>query len=141
LSKPVRTAHSPQLKFCISEGNRLTLRQEQQLADFESLRTLLLPEVVLVYIAILHRAGYYANDPTYLLKVMDLAPLITEGNAKLLSAFRKSRRIGELVEMLAACSKALLRLQGPSMERKRKEKGRDWDGKTTGIWDPSFGLV
>lgn len=76
---------------------------DQELLD---LRQAYLPETILAYIGTLHFAGTGLSRDN-LLECMELASIIAERDSDLSIAFVEAGRMKELVEVLAACSKAL----------------------------------
>ncbi|OBS27423.1 hypothetical protein FPOA_01365 [Fusarium poae] len=76
---------------------------DQELRD---LRQAYLSETVLAYIGTLHFAGTGLSRDN-LLECMELASIVAERDSDLSTAFVEARRMKELVEVFAACSKAL----------------------------------
>lgn len=71
-----------------------------------ALRERYLPETILAYISALHFAGTGLSRDN-LLECMELSATIAERNSDLAEVFIKAKRMRELVECFAACSKAL----------------------------------
>lgn len=65
-----------------------------------------LPETILAYVSALHFAGTGLSRDN-LLESMELATVVAERSSDLTSVFSTTKRMTELVEALAACSKAL----------------------------------
>ncbi|XWW93204.1 hypothetical protein V2A60_001134 [Cordyceps javanica] len=65
-----------------------------------------LPETILAYVSALHFAGTGLSRDN-LLESMELATVVAERSSDLTSVFSATKRMTELVEALAACSKAL----------------------------------
>lgn len=80
-----------------------TAEGDQELRD---LREAYLSETVLAYIGTLHFAGTGLSRDN-LLECMELASVVAERDSDLSTAFVEARRMKELVEVFAACSKAL----------------------------------
>ncbi|ODA76625.1 hypothetical protein RJ55_07896 [Drechmeria coniospora] len=74
--------------------------------ELAALRQTYLPETILAFISGLHYAGTGLSRDN-LLDCMELASVIAERNSDLAQTFVKAGRMTELVEALAACSKAL----------------------------------
>lgn len=74
--------------------------------DFELLRDLYLPEIILGYVSVLHFAGTSLSRDN-LLECMELAALIAEKDSDVASVLMKAGRMKEVVEGFANCSKAL----------------------------------
>ncbi|RBR12328.1 uncharacterized protein FIESC28_08667 [Fusarium coffeatum] len=74
--------------------------------ELQDLRQAYLPETVLAYIGTLHFAGTGLSRDN-LLECMELASIIAERDSDLSTAFVEAGRMKELVEVFAACSKAL----------------------------------
>ncbi|KAL7794516.1 nuclear pore protein 84/107 [Trichoderma ceciliae] len=75
-------------------------------AELRDIRAAYLPETVLAYISALHFAGTGLSRDN-LLECMELAALVAERESDLKDAFVDAKRMTELVEAFAACSKAL----------------------------------
>jgi nuclear pore complex protein Nup107 len=91
----------PFFKALLRSNN--TAEGDEELRD---LRQAYLPETVLAYISTLHFAGTGLSRD-HLLECMELASIIAESDSDLSKAFAEARRMKELVEVFAACSKAL----------------------------------
>lgn len=74
--------------------------------ELSAIRQTYLPETILAYVSALHFAGTGLSRDN-LLECMELAAVIAERNSDLTTVFTASQRMTELVESLAACSKAL----------------------------------
>ena len=97
---------------------------DQTLRD---IRQTYLPETVLAYVSALHFAGTGLSRDN-LLEAMELAAVIAERNSDLSESFVKAGRVKELVEVFAACSKALAITTGEkraagSSSKKLREMG------------------
>ncbi|EGR50589.1 uncharacterized protein TRIREDRAFT_75758 [Trichoderma reesei QM6a] len=96
--------------------------------EMQEIRAAYLPETILAYISALHFAGTGLSRDN-LLECMELAARIAERESDLKDAFSEARRMTELVEALAACSKALAiatgdkRPSGSSSKRQQRESG------------------
>ncbi|KAM0253943.1 hypothetical protein ACHAQJ_007066 [Trichoderma viride] len=75
-------------------------------AELRDIRAAYLPETVLAYISALHFAGTGLSRDN-LLECMELAALVAERDSDLKDVFVDAKRMTELVEAFAACSKAL----------------------------------
>ncbi|KAH6610881.1 hypothetical protein Trco_000901 [Trichoderma cornu-damae] len=75
-------------------------------AELRDIRAAYLPETVLAYISALHFAGTGLSRDN-LLECMELAALVAERDSDLKDTFSNAKRMTELVEAFAACSKAL----------------------------------
>ena len=75
-------------------------------SDLVLLRQVYLPETVLAYVSTLHFAGTCVSRD-YLLECMDLASVVADKNSDIAACFAEARRMKELVEAFALCSKAL----------------------------------
>ena len=103
-----------------------------------------LPEVLLAYMAILHRCAFQQRSHEPLLTLLNLAPILA-GNgsddcpadsdtARLKECFVASARVADLVDVLARASEGLLVLQ-PKKPDSREPRKRDWSGWTPFVWD------
>jgi hypothetical protein len=96
--------------------------------DFQLLRDMYLPEVILGYISVLHYGGT-ALSRDHLLEAMELAALIADKDSDVASVLMKSGRMKEIVEAFANCSKALAinsedkRKGGTGSSKKLRELG------------------
>ncbi|KAH7160164.1 nuclear pore protein 84/107 [Dactylonectria estremocensis] len=75
-------------------------------AELRELRQAYLPETILAYISALHFAGTGLSRDN-LLECMELAAIIAERSSKISPVFVEAGRMKELLEVFAACSKAL----------------------------------
>lgn len=96
--------------------------------DYQLLRDMYLPEVILGYISVLHYGGT-ALSRDHLLEAMELAALIAEKESDIAGVLMKSGRMKEVVEAFANCSKALAvnsedkRKGGSGSSKKLRELG------------------
>lgn len=74
--------------------------------ELRKIRREYLPETILAYVSALHFAGTGLSRDN-LLESMELATVVAERSSDLTSVFSATKRMTELVEALAACSKAL----------------------------------
>lgn len=86
-----------------------------------------LPETVLAYVSTLHFAGTCLSRD-YLLECMELAAVVANKSSDLAGCFVEGRRMKELVEAFAVCSKALAvvtgdKKPGGSSNKKLREAG------------------
>lgn len=93
---------------CQGIATNLTLTTLTTEGDEEllAIRQTYLPETILAYVSALHFAGTGLSRDN-LLECMELAAVIAERNSDLTTVFTAAQRMTELVEALAACSKAL----------------------------------
>ena len=89
-------------RLCGARTNDLVEGDE----EIKALRQVYLPETILAYISALHFAGTGLSRDN-LLECMELAAIIAERNSDLSTTFVEAKRMKELVEAFAACSKAL----------------------------------
>ncbi|KAJ0300756.1 hypothetical protein COL516b_008327 [Colletotrichum fioriniae] len=102
-----------------------TLVTEDQ--DLQALREAYLPETLLAYVSTLHFAGTTLTRDNFL-ECMELAATIAEKGSDVAECFIKAKRMKELVECFAACSKALAVASGEkkaanSSSKKLREMG------------------
>lgn len=95
--------------------------------ELRELRQVYLPEAILAFVSGLHYAGNGLSRDN-LLECMDLAGIIAERESNLATAFVEAKRMRELVEAFAACSKALATAKGNkgatgSSSKKMRETG------------------
>lgn len=116
---------------CISKGiARSSHANTHNTAGDEELREIrqaYLPETVLAYISALHFAGTGLSRD-WLLECMNLATLVSETKSDLEETFVEAKRVRELLEALAASSKALAIATGDkraagTSSKKLREKG------------------
>lgn len=74
--------------------------------ELRKIRREYLPETILAYVSALHFAGTGLSRDN-LLESMELATVVAERSSDLTTVFSATQRMTELVEALAACSKAL----------------------------------
>ncbi|KAF7542886.1 hypothetical protein G7Z17_g11201 [Cylindrodendrum hubeiense] len=93
--------------------------------ELRELRQAYLPETILAYVSALHFAGTGLSRDN-LLECMELAAVIAERGSDLSTVFVTAGRMKELLEVFAACSKALAistgekRANGPSSKKVRE---------------------
>lgn len=112
------------LTLAETDNTDIVVDGDQELRD---LRQTYLPETILAYISALQFAGTGASRDN-LLECMELAAVIAANNSELAVVFQRSSRMKELVEALAACSKALAIATGDkrangSSNKKLREMG------------------
>lgn len=95
--------------------------------DLQALREAYLPETILAYVSTLHFAGTTLTRDNFL-ECMELAATIAEKGSDVAECFAKAKRMKELVECFAACSKALAVASGEkkaanSSSKKLREMG------------------
>lgn len=94
----------------------------------QEIRAAYLPETILAYISALHFAGTGLSRDN-LLECMELAAKIADSESDLKDAFSEARRMTELVEAFAACSKALAVATGdkrPSGAGSKRQRESGW---------------
>ncbi|SPO04213.1 related to nuclear pore protein [Cephalotrichum gorgonifer] len=96
-------------------------------SELARLRQTYLPETVLAYVSTLHFAGTCLSRD-YLLESMELASVVADKNSDIATCFVEARRMKELVESFALCSKALAVTTGEkkasgSSSKKLREAG------------------
>ncbi|PKK50651.1 hypothetical protein CI102_5986 [Trichoderma harzianum] len=97
-------------------------------AELQEIRAAYLPETILAYISALHFAGTGLSREN-LLECMELAALVAERESDLKDVFVDAKRMTELVEAFAACSKALAIATGekrPSGSGSKKQREMGW---------------
>ncbi|KAH8735427.1 nuclear pore protein 84/107 [Ilyonectria robusta] len=87
-------------------NNWLLVGIEEGDEELRELRQAYLPETILAYVSALHFAGTGLSRDN-LLECMELAAIIAERGSDLSTAFIAAGRMKELLEVFAACSKAL----------------------------------
>ena len=99
--------------------------------EFEEIRALCLPEIVLAYVDVLNfGAKFISRD--LLLTGMDLAAMVAEEGSMVCDCFIKAGMMAELVTAFAFTSQAIIRAEEVGS---RKSKGRrKMDGRTLEIW-------
>ena len=75
-------------------------------AEYTAIRKLYLPDVILGYASTLQFAGT-TTSRDYLLECMELSSVVADPDSDLPTLFEQARRIEELLESFASCSKAL----------------------------------
>lgn len=105
----------------------LTCFVEDLEPDLRLLREAYLPETLLAYITSLQFAGQKLSRE-FLLECMDFSNLVADDDSDLLEVFMRTRRMQELVEILAFASKNLLLVTsekpGSSTSKKMRMKGQ-----------------
>lgn len=89
-----------------ARGDTLLTSAAEGDSELAQLRQAYLPETVLAYVSTLHFAGTCLSRD-YLLECMELASVVADKNSDIATCFVEGRRMTELVEALALCSKAL----------------------------------
>ncbi|KAK1639000.1 nuclear pore protein 84/107 [Colletotrichum phormii] len=100
---------------------------EEEDKELQALREAYLPETLLAYVSTLHFAGTTLTRDNFL-ECMELAATIAEKGSDVAECFTKAKRMKELVECFAACSKALAVASGEkkaanSSSKKLREMG------------------
>ena len=97
-------------------------------SDLVQLRQAYLPETVLAYVSTLHFAGTCLSRD-YLLECMELASVVADKNSDIATCFVEERRMKELVEAFALCSKALAVVSAdkkPAVSSNKKLRESGW---------------
>ncbi|UKZ77966.1 hypothetical protein TrVFT333_005700 [Trichoderma virens FT-333] len=97
-------------------------------SELRDIRAAYLPETILAYISALHFAGTGLSRDN-LLECMELAALVAERESDLKEVFTEAKRMTELVEAFAACSKALAIATGekrPSGSGSKRQREMGW---------------
>ena len=106
---------------------------EDEASDFNTIRTLYIPEILLAYNTVLCTAGHMISREE-LLTSMDLSTVIANDSTGLAKTFVEARRMKELVRSFAETSKIMLKLNETGKPRKEKKKGM---GRSLAIWEIS----
>ncbi|KAM3526753.1 hypothetical protein NHJ13051_003279 [Beauveria bassiana] len=101
--------------------------------ELSRIRREYLPETILAYISALHFAGTGLSRDN-LLESMELATVVAERSSDLTSVFSETKRMTELVEALAACSKALAIATGEKRATGASSKKLREMGWSRDIW-------
>ncbi|KAH7326719.1 nuclear pore protein 84/107 [Stachybotrys elegans] len=101
--------------------------------ELARLREAFLPETMLAYVSALHFAGARLSRDN-LLECMELASVVAEPNSDLADSFVKAGRMKELVEALAAVSKALAVSTGDKKSSSSSSKKLREMGWSREIW-------
>lgn len=128
----VSIALSAILWTCRSE---LTLVTEGD-SDLALLRQVYLPETVLAYVSTLHFAGTCLSRD-YLLECMELASVVADKRSDIATCFAEARRMKELVEAFAMCSKALAVVSGDKKSSGSSSKKLRETGWSRELWSVS----
>ena len=116
---------------CISKGivrpSHANIHNTAGDEELREIRRAYLPETVLAYISALHFAGTGLSRD-WLLECMNLATVVSETKSDLEETFVEAKRVRELLEALAASSKALAIATGDkraagTSSKKLREKG------------------
>uniref|UniRef100_A0A0B7KDA5 Nuclear pore complex protein n=2 Tax=Bionectria ochroleuca TaxID=29856 RepID=A0A0B7KDA5_BIOOC len=101
--------------------------------ELNDLRQVYLPETVLAYVSALHIAGTSLSRD-WLLECMQLAAVVAERDSDLEGTFIKAKRVKELLEAFAACSKALAITTGDKRAASQGSKKLREMGWSRDLW-------
>jgi hypothetical protein len=118
--------------FCEFIGVELTETEGAE-AEFKQLREAYLPETLLAYITTLQFGGN-ALTRDFLMECMEISALVAEDGSDLLDIFMTTGRMGELVEVLALASKALLLITSEKQSQGSRSKKMRVKGWTQELW-------
>ena len=118
--------------LCRFIGAKLT-EVEGTEAEFQKLREAYLPETLLAYITTLQFGGN-ALTRDFLMECMEISALVAEDGSDLLDIFMTTGRMGELVEVLALTSKALLLITSEKQRQSSRSKKMRVKGWTQELW-------
>lgn len=104
------------------------------------LRQVYLPETVLAYVSTLHFAGTCLSRD-YLLECMDLASVVADKDSDIAACFVEARRMKELVEAFALCSKALAVVTGDKKNSGLSSKKLRETGWSRELWSVKPAVV
>ncbi|KAF2121364.1 nuclear pore complex protein-like protein Nup107 [Lophiotrema nucula] len=106
-------------------------------ADFETLKKIYIPEILIAYLSVLQAASYFMTKDNSL-KAMDLATVIADDSGEWMQkALMKSGRMSEFVDGIAHVSRAMLLLTEKSKDKKGSigKTKRGSRGETARVWD------
>ncbi|KAI9763945.1 MAG: Nucleoporin nup84 [Geoglossum simile] len=106
---------------------------DEEKIEFDEIRNMYLPEVVLAYNSVLHYTGCTASREI-LPQCLELSTLLAAGDSDVLSCFIKTKRLPELVEAFAQSSRAIIRANEIKGSKAGEEKRRAGNGETLEIW-------
>ncbi|WPG99719.1 nuclear pore complex protein Nup107 [Acrodontium crateriforme] len=106
--------------------------QTDELRDFEQIRKMYLPEIVIAYQVFLYTAGSLITRDCFL-ESMDLSVSVANEKNGLAAALVVAGRMRELVTSFAYSSKAILTLKATNTKPWRAKKDRE--GRDPSIWD------
>lgn len=109
-------------------------------SDLVLLRQVYLPETVLAYVSTLHFAGTCLSRD-YLLECMDLASVVADKDSDIAACFVEARRMKELVEAFALCSKALAVVTGDKKNSGLSSKKLRETGWSRELWSVKPAVV
>jgi nuclear pore complex protein Nup107 len=119
-------------------SSNMQLHPNSETLDSWNLKRAYIPEIVLAYICVLQTAAFFLQRDSAVssaVKAMEIANLVADQeNEWLQRVFLETGRMSELVDALAAVSKAMLRLNEHD-PKKSVAKKRGSKGETLRIWD------
>ncbi|KAF1992830.1 hypothetical protein P154DRAFT_528201 [Amniculicola lignicola CBS 123094] len=121
----------------LSPEDPLYTRTQADQADFNALKRIYIPELILTYICVIHTFAFLTRREEAV-KAMDVANIVaSERNKWIQTAFIESGRMGELVDLLAAVSRAMVGMSEVEGKSKGRVGGRKRveGGRTMKVWD------
>ncbi|KAF2473871.1 nuclear pore complex protein-like protein Nup107 [Lindgomyces ingoldianus] len=120
----------------LSDTNPSKPRLEREATEHWRLTLTYIPEVILSYLSVVQAASFFLSRDLSV-KAMEVANMVADvANQWVQDAFMETKRMTQLVDMLAVVSKAMLELS--EMEEKKSRgsgKKRGSRGATLRIWD------
>jgi len=106
---------------------------EKEAIELREIRNAYLPDVILAYNSILHCAGHLLSRDL-LLQCMQLSTIVAAQGSDLAECFVATGRMSELVDSLAASSKALLKANEHGGAKRGKSRKTGGHGESLAIW-------
>ena len=106
---------------------------DEEKLEFDEIRNMYLPEVILAYNSVLHHTGCTAGREM-LPQCLELSTLLAADDSDVLSCFIKTKRLPELVEAFAHSSRAIIKANEMKGGKTSEEKRRAGNGETLAIW-------
>jgi nuclear pore complex protein Nup107 len=105
---------------------------DAEAADLDIIRKQYLPEILIAYNTVLSISGQFVSREI-LLKAMDLAALVANGNPELQSCILQTKRMSEVVDVLGISGRTILRADEMGL-RSTKKGRRGQQPSGLGIW-------
>ncbi|KAI9775472.1 MAG: Nucleoporin nup84 [Geoglossum umbratile] len=105
----------------------------EEKVEFDEIRNMYLPEVILAYNSVLHYTGCTASREM-LPQCLELSTLLAADDSDVLSCFIKAERLPELVDAFAQSSRATINVNGLKGGKTSEGKRRAGNGETLAIW-------
>ncbi|KAH0555679.1 hypothetical protein GP486_006376 [Trichoglossum hirsutum] len=105
----------------------------EEKAEFDEIRNMYLPEVILAYNSVLHYTGCTTNREI-LPQCLELSALLAADGSDVLGSFVETKRLPELVTALARSSRAIIKANELKGVKISEEKRRAGNGETLAIW-------